>query len=76
MCVPPIVTRLCARDKIVVSHVEYVSHSTWLEAVERTSTRPSRYVMRLRRFVEKGNFAKRPIRLTDFRKNGIMPIGV
>jgi hypothetical protein len=33
--------------------------------------------MRPRRFVEKGNrFVKRPIRLKDFRKNGIMPIGV
>jgi hypothetical protein len=33
--------------------------------------------MRLRRFVEKGNrFVKRLIRLEDFQKNGVMPIGV
>jgi hypothetical protein len=34
-CVPPMVTRLCARDKIVVSHAEHLRGSTWLETVER-----------------------------------------
>jgi hypothetical protein len=29
------VTRLCARDKIVVSHAEHLRGSTWLETVER-----------------------------------------